>query len=200
MGLEKAELNQKVLQYQRTRKEEPFLDVYRQIKNELDPYVHSTAKQLNTEPNEIFSLIHETMLRTVNQYSGQHDFENFFKSSYKNARRDFIRKKQNQERHEYLCANVLREDQGTYRAFSVEDQEQSLGVIRMEQRKILKSLLEKTEDVTTLAIVEAFPSYDSITALGKALGLHHETVKRKLRRLARYYDKKKFGRIEDYWS
>jgi DNA-directed RNA polymerase specialized sigma subunit len=56
-------------------------------------------------------------------------------------------------------------------------------------------------DATTTAIVEAFllaPASASPNAISKSIGLHHETVKRKLTALSRRYDANRFGDISDY--
>lgn len=68
-----------------------------------------------------------------------------------------------------------------------------------DKRQLIDFLLQsaKTDDVTT-AIVTNFSQHKSITALAKALGLHHEIVKRKLRSLSRHYDANRFGDINDY--
>lgn len=67
-----------------------------------------------------------------------------------------------------------------------------------DKRQLIDFLLESTTDSVTTAIVTNFPRYKSITALAKALGLHHEVVKRKLRALSRLYDANRFGDYHDY--
>ncbi|WP_185819946.1 sigma-70 family RNA polymerase sigma factor [Salibacterium salarium] len=71
-----------------------------------------------------------------------------------------------------------------------------------DQRQLIDFLCDpdKVTDPTTTAIVAEFSQHDSITALGKALGIHHETIKRKLRRLSRNFDSDKFGDFKDYLS
>ncbi|MFC3345040.1 hypothetical protein ACFOHW_21980 [Paenibacillus abyssi] len=70
-----------------------------------------------------------------------------------------------------------------------------------DQRQLIDFLVNSDPDqvdpVTTL-IVTKFPQYPSITALAKALGLHHEVVKRKLRALSRRYDANRFGDYREY--
>jgi len=61
----------------------------------------------------------------------------------------------------------------------------------------LKTDLGSVDPVTTRIVTE-FPQYPSITALSKALGLHHEDIKRRLRRLSRRYDSNRFGDYRDY--
>lgn len=71
-----------------------------------------------------------------------------------------------------------------------------------QQRQLLNFLLESTKiqnDPTMTAIIEGLPRYNSVMALAKALGLQRNTVDRKLRRLARYYDPEIHGDILDYF-
>ncbi|GAA0378891.1 hypothetical protein [Bacillus horti] len=193
----KDELNKMVLRYQRTGREDLFLEVYLTIRKQFDPFMHVTAKKLGTDSNEILSLVHETMLRTVNQYSGDHDFEHFFNKSFRNAKRDFIRKKKNRERYELVNSDLIKE---SGRAYSIVAEEDTPISLVKEQRKIISFLIERVEEPTTRSIIHFFPQYDSVTALGRALGLHHETIKRKLRRLSQGYDENRFGKITDYLS
>ena len=68
-----------------------------------------------------------------------------------------------------------------------------------DQRQLISFLTDPSKvDAETTAIVSNFHRHKSITALGKALGLHHQTVKRKLRKLSRNYDPNIFGNYRDY--
>jgi DNA-directed RNA polymerase specialized sigma subunit len=81
---------------------------------------------------------------------------------------------------------------------TVED-EISIKTKKADQRQLIDSLTDPAKvDATTTEIVEAFSQYKSITALGKALGLNHNTVKRKLNRLSRNFDESVFGDYRDY--
>lgn len=69
-----------------------------------------------------------------------------------------------------------------------------------DQRQLIDFLARDPRQVDhdTTLIVSQFSEYDSITALAKALGMHHEFVKRKLRKLSRRYDANRFGDINEY--
>lgn len=68
-----------------------------------------------------------------------------------------------------------------------------------QKRQLLSSLCDPAKvDHDTTLIVSQFPQHDSITALAKALGVHHEFVKRKLRKVSRRYDANRFGDINEY--
>jgi len=60
-------------------------------------------------------------------------------------------------------------------------------------------LLPQSDNATTriVAALQVSP-FESPTSLGKAAGVHHEVVKRKLRALSRRYDGNRFGDIRDY--
>ncbi|ANY67691.1 hypothetical protein BBD42_15370 [Paenibacillus sp. BIHB 4019] len=68
-----------------------------------------------------------------------------------------------------------------------------------DHRQVIDSIVDPSQvDTVTTLIVTAFPEYKSIAALAKALGLHHEVVKRKLHALSRRYDANRFGDYRDY--
>lgn len=69
-----------------------------------------------------------------------------------------------------------------------------------DQRQLIDFFVNdpaKVDTVTTLIVTE-FSRHNSITALAKALGMHHEVVKRKLLALRRHYDANRFGDYHDY--
>ncbi|GAA0840637.1 hypothetical protein GCM10008915_36600 [Bifidobacterium pullorum subsp. gallinarum] len=69
-----------------------------------------------------------------------------------------------------------------------------------DQRELIDFLVNDPSQVDhdTTRIVSQFYKYSSIAALAKALGMHHEVVKRKLRRLSGRYDANRFGDINEY--
>lgn len=69
-----------------------------------------------------------------------------------------------------------------------------------DQRQLIDFLVKDPTQVDreTSLIVSQFSQYSSITALAKALGMHHEFVKRKLRKLSRSYDVNRFGDVNEY--
>lgn len=69
-----------------------------------------------------------------------------------------------------------------------------------DRRQLIDSLADNINDLdpVTALIVTEFSNYKSVNALAKALGLHHEEVKRRLRRLSRRYDANRFGDYCDY--
>ncbi|MHA7964955.1 hypothetical protein ACX93W_12500 [Paenibacillus sp. CAU 1782] len=77
---------------------------------------------------------------------------------------------------------------------------EALQKTEVDQRQLVDFLAGNINDLDpiTALIVTEFSKYKSVNALAKALGLHHEDVKRKLRRLSRRYDANRFGDYCDY--
>jgi len=70
-----------------------------------------------------------------------------------------------------------------------------------DQRQLIDSITRSVKTSTTMtSIIEAYetaPLNASPNAIAKSLGIHHETVSRKLRKLGRQFDMNRFGDIRD---
>lgn len=155
------------------------------------------------DESEALEIFHDVLLRTL--HYNPEDFVRWLNKSLKNARIDFIRRKRRwqvmispQEVH-------TDEDESIETLPFISDFNLEEFVVRKteaDQLQLIDSLISdpsKVDPVTTLIVTE-FSKHKSITALAKALGLHHEVVKRKLRALSRYYDANRFGDYRDYLS
>lgn len=68
-----------------------------------------------------------------------------------------------------------------------------------DKRQLINALVENSDSLTTAIVNEYLVTTDARpTAIGKTLGIHHEIVSRKLRRLARNFNESQFGKINDY--
>lgn len=72
-------------------------------------------------------------------------------------------------------------------------------MMRYEQRKLIDFFYEKSDEQVR-AIIESFIEKPYLTAnmIAKHLGVHHSKVHRELRKLAKLYDEKRFGEVDDY--
>lgn len=141
-----------------------------------------------------------------------HGFGKQMATALKNARIDFFRSERS--RHNHFELTIDSSDEDTPMSEVVDDQTvESIVMYRQRKkeadqlRKLIDFLSDPTQvDSDTTRIVSSFREvnadgslrYSSITALAKALGLHHEVVKRKLRKLSRRYDANRFGDISEY--
>lgn len=68
-----------------------------------------------------------------------------------------------------------------------------------DKLQLINALIRKTDSTTKLIVDEYLRSeYARPTAIGKSLGIHHQTVIRKISRLSRNFDESKFGDIDAY--
>ncbi|WP_078577454.1 hypothetical protein [Salipaludibacillus agaradhaerens] len=71
-----------------------------------------------------------------------------------------------------------------------------------DQRQLLSFLIDpkKKVDAKTTAIVNAFPDYESQSALAEDLGFDRKTIRQKLKSLAENYDEDVMGELRLYFS
>lgn len=68
-----------------------------------------------------------------------------------------------------------------------------------DKRQLINALSENADPDTKRIVSEYLRSDDARpTAIGKALGIHHQTVIRKLKYLSREFDENKFGELDAY--
>lgn len=73
--------------------------------------------------------------------------------------------------------------------------------IEQDQRQLITSLISNADELTT-AIVRTWLSTDkpTLTSVGRVLNINHNTVRRRLRRLAKNFDADLHGNVFDYFS
>lgn len=72
---------------------------------------------------------------------------------------------------------------------------------RLNQRQLINDLLSNSDELTT-AIVRTWLSTDkpTLSSVGRILGINHNTVSRKLKRLASNFNVDNHGNLLDYFS
>lgn len=68
-----------------------------------------------------------------------------------------------------------------------------------DKLSLVRALLEKSDEFTVVAVelILAKPNA-SLNSIAAEMGVHHEMLKRKLRRLAKNYDQSRFGNLSQY--
>lgn len=151
------------------------------------------------DADEIF----DRVLIDIAGMAGVRNFGQTFDKALKFARYNFYRTEKRRNSRYQLKVNSGNEEDID---LEVADEQTVEQIIEFKQRKkeadqrqLIDFLTDPDQvDHDTTLIVSQFSQYDSITALAKALGMHHEFVKRKLRKLARRYDANRFGDISEY--
>lgn len=192
--------------YLTSKKEEHFEELYKELHRKWDRSLHATAASLDADVHDLCAVYDDILLKVLNLLeTSPGDFISLLNSSIKRAKISLLRKSISRRRF-ILVEEGERGDSDapTFEFasdYNLEDHVIDLVDKKKEadKRQLIDFLLQSAKtDSVTMAVVTNFPRYKSITALAKALGLHHEVVKRKLRRLSRHYDANRFGDIRDH--
>lgn len=193
-------LNNLAASYITDKSQETFTEIYTLLAQKWRPTYAAIARNLRTETAEVEELYEDTLLRVLDRHDGSGKFIQHLSSALSNARKDFIRKdKRLRERHQ-LTLDVEREVGTEIPELDGEAKEEYANAKKKEDQRQLISFFLQNADSETTAIISEFDNYESPNALATALGIHHETVNRKLKKLAKLYDAEAFGDYRQYLS
>lgn len=209
-------MNMLISFYRKSRDNDVFNAIYKEfIEKPMEVY-EAIAESLKAPVHEVIALYEDTLLHCIDSYNGKTDFERYFNRAIKLERANLYNRQRRRMKREWLESDLgyaeeyeVSDDTLSPLEMAVnnamlEDNSAATEFIKRSSRKTkadqrqLIDFLVRNSDASTTAIVEAFPRHKSITALGKALGLHHMQVKRKLEMLACNFDSKQFGDYRDY--
>lgn len=205
------ELNELILDYQRTKDDLIFERIYEIVSPSWkNNYV--VAKSVMSDEHEIQAICEDVLLDCINQYDGSNDFIRYYRSCLYKRRVDLYRVKKNY--YKRIEPTKDNDEEGTPIAATIEcipdphmTEELAFQKTEADQRQLIDFLVRDADDLTT-AIVKAALAYQPRQTLGRpasferqiadALGIDKRTVKRKLERLAGKFDAKQFGDYRDY--
>lgn len=181
------------------RKQLAFRELYEEAQPIRRQHQDAIVRGGYGDDADALEIFHDVILALISK-AIINDFERALNSGLRKRRinllRNMKRKRSRQSSLEQLTEvqetrspnpQILRSD------YDVEND--VVGIKEADQRQLIDFLVSdptKVDSVTT-QIVTKFSEHNSIAALAKALGLHHEFVKRKLTALARHYDANRFG-------
>lgn len=197
MALEK--LNMLADEHRVAQTDETFRTLYMELSEARSIHNSLVTRSGYGDESDAIEIFDESLLRILRKNG---EFGRLFHFDLKCSRNNFFKRKK-RERLRQSSLEVMTEYGAEtpvqlHSEFSTEDI--ALRKKEVDQRKLIDSLVNDPDQVdhVTTEIVTQFSQYPSITALGKALGLHHEVVKRKLIALSRRYDANRFGDYHDY--
>jgi len=154
------------------------------------------------DADDALMIFHNVILEMVKPDKPPANFDYALSCRLKSRSIDFLRKRTKTLSREVSLESLGQEDEdGTLIPYDIPDERTEVQRKEADQLELTDFLVKQDPgkvDTTTTLIVEVFPKFTSITALAKALGLHHEVVKRKLIRLSRNYDANRFGDYREY--
>jgi DNA-directed RNA polymerase specialized sigma24 family protein len=207
------QLNMLAAAYRRSQDQKAFEELVRLFRPEWERRKRADAKRAMTDVATIESMYLEVLWRCASTYEDTGDFANMVSRAIKRRRIDLLRaNKTIQRRIKYASIDGDDSDAPTFEIAEEFDPQYSssteeIVIKKMTTKKekdkvsLVSHLIESAKtlnDEATMKIIEQFPQYDRPSTLAKALGMHHETVKRKLLRLSRFYDANRFGDIREY--
>ncbi|MCU6709304.1 hypothetical protein M6D81_11360 [Paenibacillus sp. J5C_2022] len=188
-----------------------FAEVYKAAERQRKVTCHVVKKYFGFDEADALALFDDTIMDLLHQEKVHKNFEALLNSRLKSRRIDLLRKGNGLRKVESLNAIVeIAESKGAATPdalrsdFDLESEVIQIDTIRnrkADHLQVIDFLRDCNPDATTTAIVEAMlsaPASASDNAIAKSIGMHHQTVKRKLTALSRYYDANRFGDYHDY--
>ncbi|MBW3113536.1 hypothetical protein KYJ26_16905 [Bacillus sp. MCCB 382] len=196
-------LNSLVLAYQQTKSDAVFTEIYAEVSGWWSNS-KTIAQSVRSNEAEIIALYEDTLINALEKYDGSADFMNYYKRGVVQNRAYLYRKTKRQHEHEIFeqqLAPPSEEDGNPNQLEAIYGTTEQTPFTKKEADQLaLIDFLLNGADAKTTAIVEAFLNHPkpTPTAIGEALGIHHSTVIRTLKRLAGKFDAKHHGDYRDY--
>jgi RNA polymerase sigma factor (sigma-70 family) len=163
------------------------------------------------ESHDITDLFHDAFLNSLDKLKadGYGDFVKIFMRSLHNNYKSLLRKLYTRRKREKLFGFSEEDNDDIPEIHLASTQNIEDDYIKQEEiktdddkRQLINVLTENCDSLTT-AIVNEYLGCKSgerptPTAIGKKLGVHHEKVKRTLRKLMKQYDERQFGSTDAY--
>jgi DNA-directed RNA polymerase specialized sigma24 family protein len=196
------QLNELVKRFKSERSDEVFEQLYAMVSKNWRS-LGTVARSVMSNEAEILAAYEDELLKCIEVYDGRGDFINLLNRYIWRKRNDIYKVAKGRKKFTAVISEFENEDGSEAANFEIADEfnleDYILKKKKADQRQLIDSLLNGA-DAKTTAIVEAFLASEnsSPTAIGEALGLHHSTVIRTLKRLAGKFDSRKFGSHQDY--
>lgn len=199
------DLKELVIEYQKTGSEE----IIRRVHNEVHQGGRLSDKlsmQYDLDKLDVESMINEKILVILETYDGIGNCRNMFSSYIRNGCLDLYKSRRRYLEHEadVMYENEDGEEAELYEVSEVAPTTNEDSILdeirkRLDQRQLIKSLLNEADDSTKMT-VSAFLDANSYRDVAKRLGICHKTAKARIRRLERRYNESIFGSCHEYFT
>lgn len=197
-------LNNLVDEYQKTRNEDIFNEIYNELLSGIQKSIEFSSKRQGITPEDMIEIYEDNLLKAIEIYKGSGNFRKLFNSMVIRRRIDASRKQKTVRKYEYyyeeLSQSLENPDAATFEIPSDFDLENEVIQTKEADQRQLIDFLLKDSDETTTAIVESYLTLPKPSPLSveKYTGICRKKVKRKLEKLAGKFDSKQFGDYSDY--
>ncbi|ATO50990.1 hypothetical protein P4V86_15495 [Brevibacillus laterosporus] len=208
----KRKINSLAILYKQSSDQNVFNELYRELTKDWNRRKKIDSRNTSVDEDSILAMYEDALIKTLDLYDYQErsdEFLHLLNFHISRRRIDIGRKYTRRLKLERVltaeeeCANTLERISDNFDAvkYTSSTEENYLEKKERDKRELVSHLIESAKtlsDEVTVKILTEFSKYDSPNKLAKALGLHHETVNRKLRRVSRLYDANRFGDLRDY--
>lgn len=174
------------LKYLETKEEEDFNILYREFKKEYKPRYIADAKRFSGNSHDIEALYDDALLNAVTYYKGKSDFTNFLNVIIKNAKITYSQKVSKRKEKECL----LKVDEEGRSLFDIKTSNCNV------EDEIIKKFDTTIDDIIrglrlnkkTEVFLELVSEGSTVHNAACHSGLCPKTAKRRLKKIARYYN------------
>lgn len=202
------QLNNLVISYQQKWDERVFSKVYEEVTSrwKRENVFYSLARRYGIDITEVESLAHEVLYDISRRYEDHGDFYNFLSKVLSGKCIDLRRKYSREIDSEIsLHSTVSEEDDDNpiikFLAHANAEDEAIANLQRKsDQKQLIAQLLDKAPDKSRQALEAYIKSDFSYPQAAKLLGTKYDTVKRRVEKIATYFDANQNGDIYDYFT
>lgn len=199
-------LNEKVIEYQQTRSEVLFSEIYRKVFSKSVRLIDSLANRYKLDTLDVESLVNEKIYDMALSYADRGDFINAVRTAIRNGCIDLSRKCErireneadpmvyDEESEEYAEVYEVIEVAPTTEFEVITEIRKSI-----DQRQLIDDLLKNADDAVYQTI-SAFEMTDSYRQAAKLTRTCHKTVQARIRRLATEFSEEIHGSYYDYFT
>ncbi|MCG7345354.1 hypothetical protein MHZ92_14540 [Sporosarcina sp. ACRSL] len=197
-------INDAVSKYQATGCEVAFGEIYEYIYEGGRWIVVKYARKYKLNEHDVESMINGKLIDIATKFDMRGEFRNAVHYAIRLGCVDLLRKKKRRDKHE---AEVMYEDDDgslneVYEILTVAPTTDESNIIeeiqkKHDQRQLVAFLISKADE-QTLTSASAFIETNSYRKAAKQIGTTDKTIKSRIRKLANFYDCKKFGNHYDY--
>lgn len=181
-----------------------FEDQFNKTKPIIKLFAKRYSKATNIPVEEFESALCEEFSKKFRCYDGRIKFTSFIKPILTQCATRVAARKERKFYDNIVHVDGLQDEEGKeVFEFADENLTDQIALERIEKSpdklQLIQALTEKADEFTVAAVELILEKPNaSLNSIASEMGVHHETLKRKLKRLAKNYDQSRFGDLSQY--
>lgn len=181
-----------------------FEEQFNKTRRTISEYASRFSKATNIPVEEFESAMCEEFAKKAKMYDGRIPFTAYIKPILNQCSQRVASRKERKYYDNIIFVDGLSDEDGnpTFEfESSINVELEATEPIKKceDKRQLIHALLESADEITTAIVDRMLENPDATrNSIAAELGIHHQIVERKLKRLAKYYDETRFGDISQY--